>query len=112
MRKTIQDIFDFSDNQIYAYFFDHLEANIKEYIRLQYSNKAVASFYVLDIEKLTDIVKYCITHGFDANAKPTVKQKPAEKPPEKAPEKPVVEKPKEVIRERPKVVFIEEERKV
>lgn len=24
MKKTIQDIFDFSDNEIYAYFFAHL----------------------------------------------------------------------------------------
>lgn len=83
MKKTIQDIFDFSDNEIYAYFFAHLEANIREYIKLQYSNKAVASFYVLDIEKLTDIVKFCIAHGFDANAKRAVKEKPVEKPAEK-----------------------------
>lgn len=65
MAKAIKEIFDFGDNQIYDYFFKHLKSNIQHYIKEQYKAKAVKSYYVLDIEKLTDIVKYCITHGFD-----------------------------------------------
>lgn len=68
MTTTIKDIFDFGDNEIYQYFFAQLENNIRAYIKEQYKAKAVKSFYVLDIEKLTDIIKFCITHGFDLNA--------------------------------------------
>lgn len=93
MILSIKDIFDFGDNKIYQYFFEHLKNNIKEYIQHQYKAKAVKSFYVLDIEKLTDIVKYCITHGFDekaakekdkaAAAAAAAKNKPPPPPPKK-----------------------------
>jgi len=65
MVNTIKDIFDFGDNKVYEYFFSHMESNIKEYISSQYKQKAVESYYLLDVEKLTDIVKFCILHGFD-----------------------------------------------
>ena len=42
-----------------------MESNIQEYIKQQYSRKAAKDFYLLDVEKLTDIVKFCIVHGFD-----------------------------------------------
>lgn len=80
MIATIQAIFDFGDNDIYSYFFSHLEFNIRAYVAQQYKNKAVKSFYILDIEKLIDIVKYCINHGFDPN-KPKKKSSPPPPPP-------------------------------
>lgn len=65
MVRTIRDIFDFGGNAVYSYFFSHLHSNIKTYIAQQYSSKANQSFFILDIDKLIDIIKYCITHGFD-----------------------------------------------
>lgn len=49
MKRVIKEIFDFGDNKVYSYFFSHLDSNIKNYIKEQYSTKAIASFYVLDI---------------------------------------------------------------
>ena len=65
MKKTIKDIFDFGDNKVYDYFFSHMESNIKQYIKQEYSHKAAKDYYLLDVEKLTEIVKFCIMHGFD-----------------------------------------------
>lgn len=78
MKNTIKDIFDFGDNKVYEYFFAHLESNIKQYISEQYKAKAIASFYVIDVEKLTDIVKFCINHGFDYEAARLKDKKKAE----------------------------------
>jgi hypothetical protein len=69
MKKSVKEIFDFRDNKIYQYFFLHLEDNIRSYIKEQYSAKAISSYYVLDIEKLIEVMQYCITHGFDENAR-------------------------------------------
>ena len=68
MTQTTKDIFDFGDNKVYEYFFSHLDNNIKGYIKEQYAHKAAKDFYLLDVEKLTDIVKFCIMHGFDFEA--------------------------------------------
>ena len=65
MDRVIKEIFDFGDNKVYHYFFSHIKSNTKNYIKEQYAAKAIASFYVVDIEKLTDIIKYCINNGFN-----------------------------------------------
>ena len=97
MIATIQAIFDFGDNDIYSYFFSHLEFNIRAYVAQQYKNKAVKSFYILDIEKLIDIVKYCINHGFDPN-KPKKKLSPPPPPPPKPkPVKKIEPEPKKEV---------------
>jgi hypothetical protein len=107
MCKTIKEIFDFGNNAAYHYFFSRLKNNIQDYIRQQYSTKAIPSFFVLDIDKLIDIVKYCITHGFDENARKAIQEQNKsalkETPKEVAPREVVPEKPKE----RPRVVFVE-----
>lgn len=74
MSKTIKEIFDFGNNEVYHYFFAKLKDNIQEFIRIQYSTKAIPSFFDLDIDKLIDVVKYCIMHGFDENAKKAMKE--------------------------------------
>jgi hypothetical protein len=105
MKKTIKEIFDFGDNKVYEYFFSNLEGNIKNYIKEQYSAKAISSFYVLDIEKLTDIVKYCINHGFDENARKTINAKAKDTSVEKEIKK-AAPVPKSVV------TFIQEEKKI
>lgn len=93
MSKTIREIFDFGSNAVYAYFFSRLQANIRDYIKQQYSTKAIPSFFVLDIDKLIDVVKYCIDHGFDENAKRAMKEQKKVVPKE-APKEPIQPLPK------------------
>ena len=59
--------------------------NTENYIKEQYSRKAVQSFYTLDLEKLTEVIKYCIKHGFDTSPPPKKEEPPAKKVP--APQK-------------------------
>ena len=49
MVQTIKEVFDFASNKQYNYFYAHLKGNVQNYIKEQYSRKAVASFYTLDL---------------------------------------------------------------
>ena len=97
MKKTISEIFDFGDNKVYSYFFSHLDSNIKQYIRQQYEHKASKDFFTLDVDKLTDIVKFVIVHGFDYEAAKREEEERLRKEQEKnkKKEEPKEEKPKE-----------------